>query len=128
LGIDARTECYWWKVEIDKASAFHFEQHCIRRMKGREREAMGEYASEKGRTREGEIYSVLSKLIESKSSRANLPGTPPKSFSLRSLNLPAFSSYHVRTPIERNFFDLFSVSRRVRRTFARMRLMAVKMV
>lgn len=60
--------------------------------------------------REGEIHSVLGKLIESKSSRANLPGTPNRFPFVPSTYLPVtmlVSSYHVRTFIERNFFDFF---------------------
>jgi len=114
LGIDARAECYWWKVEIDKSSAFHFEQHCIRRMKGREREAAGVSARARRGAREGEIHGVPGKLIESKSSRANLPGTPPnRSPFVPPTYLPVtmlVSSYHVRILVERNFFDLFSVT------------------
>jgi len=100
-------------------------------MKGREREAAGVSARARRGAREGEIHGVPGKLIESKSSRANLPGTPPnRSPFVPPTYLPVtmlVSSYHVRILVERNFFDLFSVTGRVRRTFARMRLMAVKM-
>lgn len=96
-------------------------------MKEQEREAASVRTSEKRKTREGEIHGVSGKLIESKSSRANLPGTLPN----RSPFAPApglfprsipvtmlVSSYHVRN-MERNFPDLFFVAGRVRvcRTF-----------
>lgn len=96
-------------------------------MKEQEREAAGVRTSEKRKTREGEIHGVSGKLIESKSSRANLPGTLPNRSPFAAApglfprSIPAtmlVSSYHVRN-MERNFPDLFFVAGRVRvcRTF-----------